>query len=532
MHTKQKARKYGGRLLALGLMFTAQTVYAAPDVSYDNARIIGQSSGLASANSVARDSNGRILMLGTAQGVLDFDPSSGTDVKPNIGRDSLFLSTINADGSYGGTKLIATNTPFTPSDIKAVNVQVDANDNVYVLGMISTLDNWVNSAVVDFNPDDSQSDNQVMNSTRVMFLTKLTASGDYVWTQTIEHGLPPSPQESNVPNSDFFAKIIVSDHSLAVRPNGTAYIVGRYKNTVDFNPGSATDSQTSSGYDMFLTRINTDGSYGGTQTIEGISSFNNPVISTSGQSLYLSGVASGSVDFNPSSGTDQRNLDGLSVFVTKLNASDDYVWTRTINPVCRANFYCSEHINVFGIAATSTDDVYLTGTYDGKYDFNPSDGADEIHASPFSNWNDIFLVKLQSDGEYDWSYGYGGAGFYDEGRALAVDFQGNVFVSGRFSSNRSGRATDFNPTSGTDMQSNNGRFDFFVSVFDADGSYGTTKTVGGSSDDEANDLVVSNETLFVTGEFRGNVDFNPDAGTDNKSASQNSAFLSEYDLQY
>ena len=55
----------------------------------------------------------------------------------------------------------------------------------------------------------------------------------------------------------------------------------------------------------------------------------------------------------------------------------------------------------------------------------------------------------------------------------------------------------------------------------------------GSSDDLSNDIVVANGQLFVGGDFRGNVDFNPDSGTDTKSASSSpSAFLSEYKLLY
>ena len=108
---------------------------------------------------------------------------------------------------------------------------------------------------------------------------------------------------------------------------------------------------------------------------------------------------------------------------------------------------------------------------------------------------------------------------------------GNVFMTGRFYFNYFRRATDFDPTSGTDLHFNNGRFDFFVSAFGPDGSYGWTKTIGGSSDDLSNDIVVANGQLFVGGDFRGNVDFNPDSGTDTKSASSSpSAFLSEYKL--
>ncbi|MEJ2657670.1 MAG: SBBP repeat-containing protein, partial [Desulfobacterales bacterium] len=59
--------------------------------------------------------------------------------------------------------------------------------------------------------------------------------------------------------------------SVAVDGSGNIYITGSFQGTVDFNftPGGVPDSHTAVLDDIFLTKINADGSYGYTKTMGG-----------------------------------------------------------------------------------------------------------------------------------------------------------------------------------------------------------------------------------------------------------------------
>nr|NIN00103.1 hypothetical protein [candidate division Zixibacteria bacterium] len=58
--------------------------------------------------------------------------------------------------------------------------------------------------------------------------------------------------------------------SATVDSSGNVYVTGEFQGTVDFDPGAGIDNHTSAGdEDIFLTRINSDGTYGWTKTMGG-----------------------------------------------------------------------------------------------------------------------------------------------------------------------------------------------------------------------------------------------------------------------
>jgi hypothetical protein len=100
-------------------------------------------------------------------------------------------------------------------------------------------------------------------------------------------------------------------------------------------------------------------------------------------------------------------------------------------------------------------------------------------------------------------YGYtktiGGSG-YDFGRASVVDSNGNIYITGRFST-----TVDFDPGVGVDEHTSIGDNDHFLTKINADGTYGWTKTIKGISTDSIS--VDSNNNIYLAGCFIGTVDF-------------------------
>jgi hypothetical protein len=87
------------------------------------------------------------------------------------------------------------------------------------------------------------------------------------------------------------------------------------------------------------------------------------------------------------------------------------------------------------LAIGSAGDIYLTGSFAGKVDFDP--GADTVYKTPATTFpgpayaEDIFILKLNSQGDYKWVRQVRG-GFSDYGLALKLESQENLIVGGTF----------------------------------------------------------------------------------------------------
>ena len=119
---------------------------------------------------------------------------------------------------------------------------------------------------------------------------------------------------------------------------------------------------------------------------------------------------------------------------------------------------------------------------------------------------DIFVTKYSPQGALIWDRLIGGIDD-DRGRDIAVDSAGNVFVTGYFS-----ETVDFDPGSGTDMLSSAGTYDIFVLKLDTAGNHVWAQRYGqsgGNWDRGAAIDVDADGNVFVTGIFGGSVEFAP-----------------------
>ncbi|MGW8325072.1 MAG: CFI-box-CTERM domain-containing protein, partial [Desulfobacterales bacterium] len=219
------------------------------------------------------------------------------------------------------------------------------------------------------------------------------------------------------------------------------------------------------------------------------------------------------------SGIDPHTAVGeQDIFLTKINADGTYGWTITMGGTA----------GDFGQSVTtdSYGNVYITGYFSGTdVDFDPGSGIDPHTAV---GEQDIFLTKFDSDGNYLFTKTMGGTAG-DFGQSVALDGNGNVYITGYFS----GTDVDFDPGAGTDYHTSKGYEDIFITRINFEGSYDVTATMGGTNHDYGQSVAVnSSDNVYITGSYSGtNVDLNPGTGTDyHTSKGDEDIFLTKFRL--
>ena len=146
--------------------------------------------------------------------------------------------------------------------------------------------------------------------------------------------------------------------------------------------------------------------------------------------------------------------------------------------------------------------TYITGFFSDTTDFDPGNGVYNL-VSVYGN--DIFIQKLDAAGDLVWVKGIGSVGG-DRGHAIALDSQGNIFVSGIYRNQ-----ADFDPdASGVYNMSPVGVQDGFVLKLDNDGNFLWAKTFGGTQVDGCWGLGIdASDNVVVCGFFSSATDFDP-----------------------
>ena len=409
-------------------------------------------------NGVATDDFGNVYVTGRFEGTVDFDPGPGEDPHSSNGYEDVFLSKFDSLGNFewartwGGT-----------SDDRGFGVTADGSGNVYVTGRFM--------GTVDFDPGGG--DPHTTWGFADVFLSKFDSSGNFEWALTwggfyYDRGL-----------------------GVAVDGAGNVYVTGYFSEAAIFPGGS----HTSKGYDdVFLCKFDLSGNIVWTQTWGG-SAYDrgNGVAADGSGNVYVTGLFQKTVDFDPGGGTDYHTSNGEGdVFLSKFDSTGNFEWARTWGG--------SDYDIGSAVAADGSENVYVTGRFQGTVDFDP-DGGDS-HTS--NGDRDVFLSKFDSSGNFKWARTWGGP-YYDIGYGVAADGSGNVYTTGYFQG-----TVDFDPGGGIDNHTSNGDFEVFLSKFDSSGNFEWARTWGGSSSEGSTGVAADGSgNVYVTGNFEETADFAP-----------------------
>lgn len=237
--------------------------------------------------------------------------------------------------------------------------------------------------------------------------------------------------------------------------------------------------------------------------------------------IYVTGPFTGTVDVDFGDGVYNLTAVGdVDTFVAKFDPSGNFVWGKKIGG--------TSDDRSFSIAVDANGNSYTTGRFSSiGADFDPGDATYPLSTS---GSYDIYILKLDTDGNFVWAKKMGGTN-WEWPYNISIDSSSNVYTTGGFYG-----TGDFDPGAGIYNLVSTGagsaiNDDVFISKLDKDGNFVWAKQLGGASCEWGAFVFVSSTgDVYTTGGFRGTVDFDPGTGTYNLTSSGVSdIFISKLD---
>ncbi|RDK85184.1 T9SS type A sorting domain-containing protein [Marinirhabdus gelatinilytica] len=215
-------------------------------------------------------------------------------------------------------------------------------------------------------------------------------------------------------------------------------------------------------------------------------------------------------DFDPDPAVDNTIFSADSStpdgFLLKLDTDGNFVWVKTYEGA-------GGIVEVEDIELDANEDILVTGRFRNQVDLDPGAGVDNYTTN---GSDDIFVSKVDNDGNYIWGQVFGGSGL--ELANVITEIDSEIYVGGTVSG-----TVDLDPSVGDNTITTNGTSDAFYSKFDTDGNYLMSYVTGGEGNADLEDVYsivqAPNGDLFISGSFIGTSDF--DAGPGMASGTSN-----------
>ena len=301
---------------------------------------------------------------------------------------------------------------------------------------------------------------------------------------------PPTPTTTTTvpPRAGYLATYDASgSRGISVDSSKNAYTTGSFSGTVDFGGGDVTSNAVS---DIFVVKLDSDGNFQWVYTAGGSGNDRAVDIGTdSSGNSYITGNFSETVNFGGGDVTSAGNSD--DIFVVKLDSDGNFQWVYTAGGTQDGTSSTTLKFDGgTGIDIDSSGNVYITGIFDTVVDF----GGGNVSSSG----KDIFVLKLDTDGNFQWVYNVLSSG-NDDANSITTDPSGNTYTTGYFYN-----TADFG---GGDVTSN-GYNDIFVVKLDSDGNFQWVYTAGGTGVDELHAIAIdSSDNVLTTGYLSSTVNY-------------------------
>lgn len=318
----------------------------------------------------------------------------------NFGSITLFLS-----GDYNiflvkydpdGNVLWAKSSSSTSTSIAYNNsngISITASGDIYIAGLFQ-------STTITFG---STTLTNSVNGTGDIFIAKYDATGNALWALK--------------------AGGLLEDGALSIANDndGNAYVSGFFRSpSISFGSITLSNLGSAATSDLFILKCDGSGNAIWAHETGGSNDeFSNDIATDQNGHVYITGeylsasISFGSITLNNVS-TGKPDL-----FLTKFDAAGNVIWAKMAGG--------QNYDYGMGIAADTADNVFITG----YFNFNAT--FDNLVLYSNANSEDVFIAKYDSSGSVLWvTNGSGSAADYSY--KIALDAEGNAFITGGFSS--------------------------------------------------------------------------------------------------
>jgi hypothetical protein len=335
------------------------------------------------------------------------------------------------------------------------------------------------------------------------FLATNTGAQNYEWTETVGGTF------------NDMVKSMVTDRS------GNVFYTGYFTGNFDFDGSAAVDIRNCAGsFDFFVVKKDAAGNYLWAKTFGNAGSdraFSITVDSL--DNIIIGGYFQNTLDFDLGSGNATFTPVGAyDAFILKLDNNGNFIWVKTFGGA-------GSTVWPLSIECDNNGNIVNAGMYqNAAMDADPS--ANIATAPYYGGVQDIYVQKLDFNGNYIWSASAGGTGV-DRANSLTLDNNGNCYIAGYFQN-----TVDFNTGAGVNNITATSD-DGFLLKLDANGNYVNCVASAGASDEQFTSVYYSetNNAILLGGYFSGTLDFDYGAGTDSKTVTGSSnGFVQKLDL--
>lgn len=287
--------------------------------------------------------------------------------------------------------------------------------------------------------------------------------------------------------------------SLLTDLNGNVYTTGVFWDTTDFDSGPGVSTIISHGFrDIFISKHDSSGNLQWVKTFGGsINDYVHAIHMDNLGNIYLTGSICPMTDLDPGPGLQVYSGSNDCGFTTKFDNAGNLVWSKVVG----------DYGNAGGndIFTDAFGNVFIMGMFYGTVDFDPDTAINYFITTTAASTN-LFITKLNSSGDFVWTYNTDGIGFPSVvvPKEMEMDGAGNIYITGNFNN-----SVDFDNGPGT-YTANGFNYDIFILKLDPTGTISWMKYFGGSNSDDVEGLCLdTNSNIYIAGGFYGGFDFDP-----------------------
>ncbi len=411
----------------------ALSVYAQPQGLVITAGSTGDDQG----NSIAIDREGKIIVAGRFNNTFVF----GEHRVSSQGSYDIFVARMDTSGQVEWLR-----SARGPGSDRAYGLLVDGENRIYLTGATDKTTHFGETTVTSTG-----------GSNNDFFLAQYDADGTLNWVR-------------NAGSVGFD-----QGYDLALLPDGQVVAAGWFHGTAYFGSDTLTTPGTGDS-DVFVVRYSPEGVQTGTWQIGGAGSARAYSIAADQfGNCYVAGLFSGELIAGNHTLLSRGNDD---IFLARLSPGGEWLWVRQLGARGRDQ--------AFAVEVDPEGFPVLTGLFSNRI----AVGDGELRSRGDT---DILLVKFTPAGEVYQALG-AGSGSFERAQSLAIDSNGDIFVTGVMSSTAA-----FEPF----LSKSRGALDIFIAKYDRRGKLYWVQTAGSPADDWSHSVAIdARGRAWIAGQFR------------------------------